>query len=138
MGCRRAAGAGGGVGFFVHNSIAVQASAHTEPRAQQDDNELELLWLHLTVRQRRRAAIQLHLASALMPDSAKAEGVVDAAWGALEEAVATKASTAPGALRRPGRPQRAAAPANGPDCRHGTHDEAGAGAWRAGKGLWTT
>ena len=63
MGCRRAAGVCGGVGFFVHNSIAAQASAHTEPRAQQDDNELELLWLHLTVRQRKRATIQLHLAS---------------------------------------------------------------------------
>jgi hypothetical protein len=53
---------------FVHNSIAAQASAHTEPRAQ-DDTELELLWLHLTMR-------QLHLASTYTPNSAKAGGVM--------------------------------------------------------------
>jgi hypothetical protein len=96
--------------------IAAQASAHTEPRAQQDDNELELLWLHLTVRQRKRAAIQLHLASTYMPNSAKAAGVVDAAWEALEEAVATKASTAGGHCIVLGDLNARLPPADGPDC----------------------
>ena len=59
-------------------------------------NELELLWLHLTASQRKRAAVRACMASAYMPNSAKTDSGITTAWDALEEAVAAKAATAGG------------------------------------------
>jgi exonuclease III len=139
-GCRRHRGAGGGVGFFVHNSIATQASVHIEPGAQ-NENELELLWLHLEVKQRKRAAVRVCLASTYMPNSAKADAVISTAWDALEEAVMVKAATVEGHTVVLGDLNARLPPAEGPDSRYGQHGEQqadvnpGVGAWKAGEHL---
>jgi exonuclease III len=139
-GCRRSRGAGVGVGFFVHQSIMDKAGMHVKPGVQ-NDNELELLWLHLEVKQRKRAAVRVCLASTYKPNSAKTDAVISAAWDALEDAVAVKAATVAGHTVVLGDLDARLPPAEGPDSRHRRYGEQAAdvrldaGAWKAGSRL---
>ena len=124
----------------MHSSIQSQVTVHTEPSAQ-DENELELLWLHLTVKQRKRAAVRACMASTYMPNSAKPDSVITTAWDALEDAVVAKAATAGGHCVLMGDLNARLPPAPAPGGRYGYYGEPadavkpGAGAWKAGERL---
>ena len=89
-GCPRAGQAGGGVGFFVHNSIRDCVTFKQEPRAQQD-NSLEMMWLQLHLKHRKQRCQQLSVASVYMPNSSRNPTEIDSAWDAFGDALSNEA-----------------------------------------------